>query len=56
MTDSSSPDDALVPQIRVIEDQPLATRAEAYVQLHEQLREALEGGDLRREGDRSPRG
>jgi hypothetical protein len=56
MTDTEPPDDALVPQIRVIEDQPLATRAEAYVQLHEQLREALEGGDLRREGDRSQRG
>lgn len=37
--------DALVSRLTVIEDQPLESRAAAYAQLHDQLRERLEGGD-----------
>jgi hypothetical protein len=35
--------DALLSRLRVIEDQPLERRAEAFVQLHEELRATLEG-------------
>lgn len=38
-------DDALMSQLRLVEDQPLAERARAYVQLHEELQGRLEGGD-----------
>ncbi|CAN5190533.1 hypothetical protein BH09ACT3_BH09ACT3_15380 [soil metagenome] len=38
-------DDALIFRLRVIEDQPLERRAEAFAQIHEELRSALEGGD-----------
>ncbi|CAN5417190.1 hypothetical protein BH09ACT4_BH09ACT4_21080 [soil metagenome] len=38
---------ALVTRLRVIEDQPLETRAEALAQLHEELRAMLEAGDAR---------
>jgi hypothetical protein len=38
---------ALMTRLRVIEDQPLETRAEALAQLHEELRAALEAGDAR---------
>jgi hypothetical protein len=38
-------DDGLVSRIRVIEDQPLAERAGAFAQLHDELRAALEAGD-----------
>ena len=38
---------ALVTRLRVIEDQPLATRADALAQLHEELRSMLEAGDAR---------
>jgi hypothetical protein len=48
VTPEESPDDALVPRLRVIEDQPLATRAEAYAQLNDELRDRLEGGDVSR--------
>ncbi|WP_426515675.1 hypothetical protein ACPPVQ_13805 [Diaminobutyricibacter sp. McL0618] len=41
-------DDALVPRLRVIEDQPLPSRAEAYAQVHDELRQLLEGGDVPR--------
>jgi hypothetical protein len=47
---SGSGDDepsALVSRLRVIEDQPLETRAEALAQLHEELRTMLEAGDAR---------
>ena len=37
--------DALLSRLRVIEDQPLETRAEAFAQVHDQLRATLEGGD-----------
>lgn len=38
-------DDALVSQLRVIEDQPIERRAEAYAALHERLSQRLEGSD-----------
>ncbi|GGE91304.1 hypothetical protein [Mycetocola zhadangensis] len=38
-------DDALVPRLHLIEDQPLEARADAYAQLHEELRAQLEVGD-----------
>ncbi len=46
------PDDdepsALLSRLRVIEDQPLDTRAEALAQLHDELRAQLEAGDSTR--------
>lgn len=38
---------ALVTRLRVIEDQPLDTRAEALAQVHDELRAMLEAGDAR---------
>ncbi|MGO4595552.1 hypothetical protein AB4Z18_17185 [Leifsonia sp. 2TAF2] len=38
-------EEALVARLDVIEEQPLAARADAYAQLHEQLRRTLEGDD-----------
>jgi hypothetical protein len=49
-TSDTSRDDepsALVTRLRVIEDQPLETRAEALAQVHEELRAMLEAGDAR---------
>lgn len=40
--------DGLLSRLRVIEDQPLEQRATAYAQLHDQLRDRLEGGDAPR--------
>ncbi len=37
--------DALLSQLRVIEDQPLEERAAAYLQVHDRLQARLEGGD-----------
>lgn len=46
-TEDETPlDDALVSTLAVIEGQPLEARAAAYGQLHERLRERLEGGDV----------
>jgi hypothetical protein len=45
---SGDVDDALVSRLKVIEDQALDTRAEAYAQLHEELRRRLEDGDSQR--------
>jgi hypothetical protein len=39
---------ALVSRLRVIEDQPLADRAAALAQLHDELRSRLESGDTPR--------
>ncbi|MCX7521348.1 hypothetical protein OSC27_03540 [Microbacterium sp. STN6] len=39
-------DGALLSRLPLIEEQPLDGRAEAYAQLHEELRSRLEGGDL----------
>jgi hypothetical protein len=44
-TVSTHETDALLSRLRVIEDQPLATRADAYAHVHEQLQAELEGGD-----------
>jgi hypothetical protein len=41
---------ALLPRLRVIEDQPLETRAAAFVQIHDRLQATLEGSV--REGNR----
>ena len=37
--------EALLDRIRLIEDQPLEQRADAFAQLHAQLQAALEGAD-----------
>jgi hypothetical protein len=37
--------DALVSRLRLIEDQPLDSRAAAFAQLHDELQRRLEGGD-----------
>lgn len=42
---ASVDEDGLVDRLDVIEEQPLAARADAYAQLHEQLRRTLEGDD-----------
>jgi len=39
---------ALLSRLRLIEDQPLADRAEALSQLHDELRTRLEAGDAPR--------
>jgi len=39
---------ALLSRLRVIEDQPLETRAESLAQLHDELRAQLEAGDAAR--------
>lgn len=39
---------ALLSRLRVIEDQPLQSRAEALAQLHDELRAQLESGDAAR--------
>ena len=45
--DRDSEPSALVTRLRVIEDQPLETRAEALAQIHDELRAMLEAGDAR---------
>ncbi|WP_344789691.1 hypothetical protein [Gryllotalpicola daejeonensis] len=42
--------DALLPRLKLIEDQPLESRAAAYAHLHDELREALDAAD--RQGGR----
>ena len=39
--------DALLDRLRVIEDQPLESRAEAFGHLHDELRARLEASDAR---------
>ena len=39
---------ALLSRLRVIEDQPLETRAESLAQVHDELRAQLEAGDAAR--------
>jgi hypothetical protein len=48
--DDENRGDELLPRLRLIEDQPLETRAEAYAHLHGELREALDAAD--RQGGR----
>lgn len=45
--DGDAEPSALLTRLRVIEDQPLETRAEALAQLHDELRSMLEAGDAR---------
>jgi hypothetical protein len=40
--------DALVSRLNLIDDQPLADRAAAFAQLHDELQATLEGGDSHR--------
>lgn len=40
-----SPIDGLVSRLRVIEDQPLDSRAHAFAQLHDELQSRLASGD-----------
>jgi hypothetical protein len=44
-TEPASERDALLSRLRVIEDQPLESRAAAFTQLHDELQHRLEGGD-----------
>ena len=44
--DGSGLDDSLLPRLRIIEDQPLDARADAYAQVYDELRGQLEGGDI----------
>ncbi len=44
--DAPAGDGALVPRLRLIEDQPLDRRAEAYERVLGELRDRLEGGDI----------
>ncbi|CAN5222139.1 hypothetical protein BH11ACT2_BH11ACT2_17490 [soil metagenome] len=46
--DFQNDSDALVTRLRVIEDQPLESRAAAFGQLHDELQATLEGGDSHR--------
>jgi hypothetical protein len=46
--DFQNDSDALVTRLRVIEDQPLESRAAAFAQLHDELQATLEGGDSHR--------
>ncbi|GAA4152695.1 hypothetical protein [Leifsonia shinshuensis] len=48
--DGPATPDGLLSQLEVIEEQPLAARAEAYAQLHEELSARLEGADAPRHG------
>lgn len=43
--DVDSETDALLSRLRLIEDQPLESRASAFAQVHEELQSRLEGGD-----------
>jgi hypothetical protein len=47
--DSNDTDtDALLSRLRVIEDQPLESRAAAFAQINDELQARLEGGDSTR--------
>jgi hypothetical protein len=43
--DGPSEDNTLVSRLRVIEDQPLESRAVAFAQIHERLQSQLDSGD-----------
>ena len=43
--DSSDETNALVSRLRLIEDQPLESRAVAFAQIHEELQSRLDSGD-----------
>jgi hypothetical protein len=44
-SEPASEPDALLSRLRVIDDQPLESRAAAFRQLHDELQHRLEGGD-----------
>ena len=44
-TDESAEPNALLSRLRVIEQQPLESRADALAQLHDELKADLEAGD-----------
>jgi hypothetical protein len=46
-TDATNSDE-LVSRLRVIEDQPLESRAEAFAHVYRELQESLEGSDSAR--------
>lgn len=48
--DKKQGDEALLSRLNVIGEQSLDVRAEAYRQLHDELRDRLEGGDERPNG------
>lgn len=41
----AQPEAELAARLHALEAQPLAERADGYVQLHDEMRERLEGGD-----------
>ena len=43
-------DDGLLSRLRLIEERPLAERADAYTRIHSELAASLEGGDPRTDG------
>jgi hypothetical protein len=43
--EGSEETNALVSRLRLIEDQPLESRAVAFAQIHEELQSRLDGGD-----------
>ncbi|MDJ0334850.1 hypothetical protein QMG83_06400 [Salinibacterium sp. G-O1] len=43
--DDNLESNSLMSQLKVIEDQPLESRAAAFVQVHDRLQRRLEGGD-----------
>ena len=45
-SDVEGTESAFVSQLKVIEDQPLDSRAAAFVQIHDRLQHQLEGSDL----------
>ena len=45
-TDGDSFTDGLASRLAAIEDHPLEERGAAYTELHDQLRDRLEGGDV----------
>ncbi|HEX3679149.1 MAG TPA: hypothetical protein VHU90_05465 [Galbitalea sp.] len=44
-TEGSEETDALLSRLRLIEDQPLESRAAAFAQIHEELQSRLDSGD-----------
>ena len=43
---TTEPDEALLSRLALIDDRPLTDRAQAFRQLHDELRQALEASDL----------
>jgi hypothetical protein len=46
--ESDAENDALLSRLRLIEDQPLESRAAAFAQINDELQSRLEGGDAPR--------